>query len=279
MGIIIGIDVGISTTKIVGIKNNKVSAPIRITAADPITSLYGAFGKYLHDNDIDLSDVEHVMLTGVGAAYIDQPIYGLPTSKSQEFIADGLGARFESKLDHTIVVSMGTGTSFVKCDGDEMKHIGGIGVGGGTLAGLARIMLNTSDIAQVATLAKQGNIRNIDLTIGDISPQPLPGLPMDTTASNFARAQSDASKEDIAAGIIKMVLQSIGSAAWLASLGSDIRNFVLIGNLSLLPQCKEVFPALEKLYDIRFHIPKYSQYCTAIGAALDYVINFNKGRV
>ena len=246
MGIIIGIDVGISTTKIVGIKNNKVSAPIRITAADPITSLYGAFGKYLHDND------------------------GLPTSKSQEFIADGLGARFESKLDHTIVVSMGTGTSFVKCDGDDMKHIGGIGVGGGTLAGLARIMLNTSDIKQVAALAKQGNVRNIDLTIGDISAQPLPGLPMDTTASNFARAQSDASKEDIAAGIIKMVLQSIGSAAWLASLGSDIRDFVLIGNLSLLPQCKEVFPALEKLYDIRFHIPKYSQYCTAIGAALDY---------
>ena len=270
MGIIIGIDVGISTTKIVGIKNNKVSAPIRITAADPITSLYGAFGKYLHDNDIELSDVEHVMLTGVGAAYIDQPIYGLPTSKSQEFIADGLGARFESKLDHTIVVSMGTGTSFVKCDGDDMKHIGGIGVGGGTLAGLARIMLNTSDIKLVATLAKQGNVRNIDLTIGDISAQPLPGLPMDTTASNFARAQSDASKEDIAAGIIKMVLQSIGSAAWLASLGSDIRDFVLIGNLSLLPQCKEVFPALEKLYDIRFHIPKYSQYCTAIGAALDY---------
>ena len=279
MGIVIGIDVGISTTKIVGIKNNKVSAPIRITAADPITSLYGAFGKYLHDNDIELSDVEHVMLTGVGAAYIDQPIYGLPTSKSQEFIADGLGARFESKLDHTIVVSMGTGTSFVKCDGDDMKHIGGIGVGGGTLAGLARIMLNTSDIKQVAALAKQGNVRNIDLTIGDISAQPLPGLPMDTTASNFARAQSDASKEDIAAGIIKMVLQSIGSAAWLASLGSDIRDFVLIGNLSLLPQCKEVFPALEKLYDIRFHIPKYSQYCTAIGAALDYVINHDKGRI
>ena len=273
MGIVIGIDVGISTTKIVGIKNGKISAPIRITAADPVTSLYGAFGKYLHDNDIELKDVEHVMLTGVGAAYIDQPIYGLPTSKSQEFVADGLGARFESKIDHAIVVSMGTGTSFVKCCGDEMKHIGGIGVGGGTLAGLARIMLNTSDIKQVATLAKQGNIRNIDLTIGDISPQPLPGLPMDTTASNFARAQTDASKEDIAAGIIKMVLQSIGSAAWLASLGSDIRDFVLIGNLSLLPQCKEVFPALEKLYDIRFHIPKYSQYCTAIGAALDYTSN------
>ena len=276
MGIVIGIDVGISTTKIVGLKNGKVSAPIRITAADPITSLYGAFGKYLHDNEIDLKDVEQVMLTGVGSAYIDQSIYGLPTAKSQEFIADGLGARFESKLDHTIVVSMGTGTSFVKCDGDNMQHIGGIGIGGGTLQGLARLLLNTSDIKQVATMAKQGNVRNIDLTIGDISAQPLPGLPMDTTASNFARAQSDASKEDIAAGLIKMVLQSICSAARLASIGSDIRDFVLIGNLTLLPQCKEVFPGLEKLYDIRFHVPKHSQYCTAIGAALDYTINGKK---
>ena len=231
MAIVIGIDVGISTTKIVGIKNGKVTAPISITAADPITSLYGAFGKYLHDNDIDLKDVEQVMLTGVGAAYIDTPIYGLPTAKSEEFVADGLGAKFESKLDHAIVVSMGTGTTFIRCNGAD---------------------------------------------IGDISAHPLPGLPMDTTASNFAKAQSDASKEDIAAGLIKMVLQSIGSAAWLASLGSDIRDFVLIGNLSLLPQCKEVFPGLEKLYDIRFHVPKHSPYCTAIGAALDYTINGKK---
>lgn len=276
MGIVIGIDVGISTTKIVGIRNGKVTAPIRITATDPITSLYGAFGKYLHDNDIDLKDVEQVMLTGVGTAYIDQPIYGLPTNKSQEFVADGLGARFESKLDHSIVVSMGTGTSFILCNGNEMKHIGGIGVGGGTLAGLSRLLLNTDDIAQVTAMAKLGNNRNIDLTIGDISAHPLPGLPMDTIASNFARAQSNTAKEDIAVGLINMVLQSIGSAAWLASLGSGIRDFVLIGNLSLLPQCKEVFPRLEKLYDIRFHVPKYSQYCTAIGAALDYTINKEK---
>jgi type II pantothenate kinase len=263
--------VGISTTKIVGIKDGKVSAPIRITAADPITSLYGAFGKYLHDNDIELSEVEQVMLTGVGSAYVKGPVYGLPTTKVEEFLADGLGARYESKLDNTIVVSMGTGTSFVLCNEYEMRHIGGIGVGGGTLAGLSRVILNTDDIKQVASLAMQGEVRNVNLLIGDISAQPLPGLPMDATASIFARAQNDAPKEDIAAGIISMVLQTIGSAAWLSARGSGIRDFVLIGNLTLLPQCKDVFPALEKLYDIRFHIPKYSQYCTAIGAALKYM--------
>ena len=270
MGIIIGIDVGISTTKIVGLKDGKPTAPIRITAADPITSLYGAFGKYLHDNDLQLEEVEHVMLTGVGAAYVKGDVYGVKTSRCDEFVADALGARYESHLDHAIVVSMGTGTSFVMCRGDEFSHIGGIGIGGGTLQGLSRIMLNTSDIKQVSELAKQGNIKNINLLIGDISAQPLPGLPMEATASLFAHAKNDASREDIACGIITMVLQSIGSAAVLAAQGTGCRDMVLIGNLSLLPQSKEIFHALEKLYDVRFHIPKYSQFCTAIGAALAY---------
>jgi len=270
MGIVIGIDVGISTTKIVGLRNGIPTDPIRITAADPITSLYGAFGKYLHDNDINLEEVEHVMLTGVGAAYVKNDVYGVKTSRCDEFIADALGARYESHIDHAIVVSMGTGTSFVMCNGDDIRHIGGIGIGGGTLQGLSRIMLNTSDIKQVSALAMQGDIKHINLLIGDISAQPLPGLPMEATASIFARAKNDASKEDIACGIISMVLQTIGSSAVLAAQGTDCRDMVMIGNLSTLPQCREIFPALEKLYNVRFHTPKFSQFCTAIGAALAF---------
>ena len=268
--IVIGIDVGISTTKIVGLRGGKVVSPIRITAIDPVTSLYGAFGKYLHDNNIQLTEVEHVMLTGVGSAYVKNDVYGVSTSKTDEFVADALGARYESKLEQAIVVSMGTGTSFVMCHGEDMRHIGGIGIGGGTLMGLSRIMLNTGDIKQVAALAMQGDVSHVHLRIGDISPNPLPGLPMNATASLFAHAKNDAAKEDIAAGLISMVLQSIGSAAVLAAQGTDCRDMVLIGNLSLLPQCKDVFPPLEKLYNVRFHIPKYSEFCTAIGAALAY---------
>ena len=269
--IVIGIDVGISTTKIVGIdEKGMVISPIRIKATDPITSLYGAFGKYLHDNKIKLDEIEHVMLTGVGAAYIDEHIYGLPTSKSEEFIADGLGAKYESKLDRMIVVSMGTGTSLVKCDGENIKHIGGIGIGGGTLAGLSRIMLKTDDIKQIRNLAKDGDVSKINLLIKDISAKPLPGLPMSAVASLFSNAKANASREDIAKGLIWMVLQCIGSATILSSLESGIKDFVLIGNLSLLPLCREVYPAMEKVYGVRFHVPKYSEFCTAIGAALDY---------
>lgn len=271
MAIVIGIDVGISTTKIVGIDSKgTVLSPIRIKATDPVTSLYGAFGKYLFDNHITLGDIEHVMITGVGAAYIDSSVYGLPTSKAEEFVADGLGARYETDLDRMIVVSMGTGTSLVQCDEQGIRHIGGIGMGGGTLAGLSRIILQTDDIKQVVKLAGNGNLANINVQIGDISPNDLTGLPRTATASLFGNAKSNATREDIAAGIICTVLQTIGSATVLSSLQSGIRDYVLIGNLTLLPQCKEVFPGMEKLYGVNFHIPKYSEFCTAIGAALAY---------
>lgn len=209
-----------------------------------------------------------VMITGVGSAYIDKPVYGLPTEKAEEFLADGLGARFESHLERMIVVSMGTGTSIVQCDGDKINHIGGIGIGGGTLNGLSRLLLNTDDIKQISAMAMKGDISKINLQIGDISVHPLPGLPMDATASLFANAQGHASREDIALGLICLVLQSIGSATILSSLNSGIKDFVLIGNLTLLPQCKRLFPMMEKLYGVNFVIPKYSEFCTAIGAAL-----------
>ncbi|MBR1727184.1 MAG: pantothenate kinase, partial [Muribaculaceae bacterium] len=90
MAITIGIDVGGSTTKIIGLQNRNVISPMCITAADPVSSLFGAFGRYLHDNDISLSDIEQVMITGVGSKSLHTSIYGLPTQEVDEFIADGL---------------------------------------------------------------------------------------------------------------------------------------------------------------------------------------------
>ena len=245
MGVVIGIDVGGSTTKIVGVENKSIQSPMFVKATDPVTSLFGAFGKYIYDNGITLPEIEMVMLTGVGSAFIDQPLYGLPTAKTDEFLANGLGAKYAASLEYLIVVSMGTGTSFVKVEGAHLQLI--------------------------AEMARKGTLTNIDLQIQDICNRPLPDLPLDATASNFGKADGNASPEDIASGIIHMVLQSIGQAAILSALNSPIRNFVLIGNLTQLPQCKEIFPKLEEMYGVRFLIPKYSEYRTAIGAALTYM--------
>lgn len=278
MGIVIGIDVGGSTTKIVGVDHGEIQSPMFITAADPVTSLFGAFGKYIYDNGIRLSDVEQVMLTGVGSAFVDGPLYGLPTRKADEFVANGLGARHATDIDRLIVVSMGTGTSFVSIDGDRMEHIGGIGIGGGTLLGLSRLLLNTSDIRHVAELARQGDVTRVNLLIGDICNTALPDLPVNATASLLGKADSSSTPADVACGIICTVLQTIGGAAVLSALNTSVRDFVLIGNLTQLPQCREIFPRMEELYRVRFHIPSYAEYRTAIGAALVYIKESGKGR-
>ena len=98
MAIVIGIDVGGSTTKIVGLEGGLIKSPMFITATDPVTSLFGAFGKYIYDNGIALADVEQVMLTGVGSAFVNSPLYGLPTRKADEFLANGLGARHATNI-------------------------------------------------------------------------------------------------------------------------------------------------------------------------------------
>mgnify|MGYP002582944437 CR=1 FL=1 len=55
MGMVIGIDVGGSTTKIIGVDGEGIKHPMIVKATDPITSLFGAFGKYIYDNNISLS--------------------------------------------------------------------------------------------------------------------------------------------------------------------------------------------------------------------------------
>lgn len=272
MSLVIGIDVGGSTTKIVGIEDgNIIKSPMNITANDPITSLFGAFGKYLYDNNIALEDVEHVMLTGVGSSGVTMPIYGLPTTHVDEFVSDGLGARFDSGLDRLVVVSMGTGTTLVRVDGDKINHIGGISMGGGTLQGLSHLLLKTSHIDDVVEMASRGDISHINLQIKDISKGDIEGLPMHATASLFGKAVSgNATQDDIAKGLICMVLETIGSCAVLSQIGGGFKDFVLIGNLTRLPECQLIFPMMESLYDVRFHIPEHARYCTALGAALSY---------
>lgn len=272
MSIVIGIDAGISSTKIVGIENNKrIKSPMSVKGDDHISSIYGALGKYIHSNEIDLDEIEHVVITGVGSNEIAGTILGLPASHVDEFTANGLGARFDSGLDHIIVVSMGTGTSLVRVDGDEIRHIGGIGMGGGTLQGLSHLLLQTSDIAEVSLLASMGDATTVNLNVGDISRDKIEGLHDNTTASLFAQAvQNLPSRYDIAAGLIHMVIETIGSCAVLSQLNGGFKDFVLIGNMTRLPACQQIFDDLADLYQVRFHIPKYAYYCTALGAALSF---------
>ena len=166
MGKIIGIDVGGSTTKIVGFDDGKMISPLFVKASDQLASVYGAFGKFTDTNSINLGEIDKVMMTGVGSTFLANELYGIEAEHVSEFECVGKGGLYLSGLDSAIIVSMGTGTSIVYASKNgAIEYMGGTGVGGGTIVGLSKKLLGVSDISNLIDLASDGDLSNIDLTM------------------------------------------------------------------------------------------------------------------
>ena len=274
MGVVIGIDVGGSTTKIVGFQREesgyRLVQPLFVRATDPITSIYGAFGRFTNENDLALTDIERVVMTGVGSSYITKPIYSLRCDTVPEFRSIGLGGLYLSGLERAVVVSMGTGTALVYAErGREPEYLGGTGVGGGTLVGLSKKMLGLEDIDYIQTLSEGGDLSRIDLRIGDITKKD-PGLTMPDhmTAANFGKIADGATDADYAKGILNMVFETVGMLAVFASRAKGSVPVVLTGNLTSVSYAKEAFASLSAMFGINFLIPENAQFGTVIGTAL-----------
>lgn len=276
MRTVIGIDVGGSTTKIVGFKKSEkemtLIEPLFVRATDAITSVYGAFGKFTMQNDLTLEDIDKVLMTGVGSSFMNKPIYSLDCQKVSEFECVGRGGLYLSGLDEAIVVSMGTGTAIMyatnKGGETETRYLGGTGVGGGTLLGLSKKMLGVDSIEHLEQLAADGNLDNIDLRICDISSDEDFQINSNLTASNFGKLSDIANNNDLALGIANMVAETIAMLSIFAARSFNVKNVVLTGNLTALKSITDVFESLEKNFGVRFIIPEMSQFATVIGAAL-----------
>lgn len=272
MSVIIGIDVGGSTTKIVGYRDDgKLISMQKVEAADPLTSAYGALGKFINENALSLAEVKQIILTGVGSSLFKKDIYGIPTRGVDEFKAIGLGGLALSGKKEGLIVSMGTGTAFVRADKDGIRHIGGSGVGGGTVLGLCGQLCGVRSFDTVVELASKGRLAKVDLNIQDISTGEIPTLPPDTTASNFGKMEDGASAADMARGVLNMVFQTIGMMAVFSCKEHAVKDVVLTGTLTQVPCAKKVFADLQKMHQINFIIPKNAIYATATGAALSYL--------
>ena len=274
---VIGIDVGGSTTKIVGFKTEangekSLISPFLVRATDPITSIYGAFGKFTAENNLALGDIDRVMVTGVGATHMQKPIYSLDCHTVPEFSAAALGGLYLSGLDEAIIVSMGTGTALIhaKKEGNKTKinYLGGTGVGGGTLLGLTKKMTGIDTIEHIEEICTDGDLKNIDLRVGDISKNAkFTGVNENLTASNFGKVSDMASNSDIALGVANMVAETIAMMAVFTARGHGLKNVVLIGNLTTIKPVREVFKNLDS-FGINFIIPENASFGTVIGAAL-----------
>lgn len=270
MKYVIGIDIGGSITKICAFDTaGKLVAPMSVRAGDPLASFYGAFGKFTQENGIALSDISGLRATGVGSSFVDKTTYGLPVECVSEFEAVGRGGLFLSGLEDALVVSMGTGTAMVRAAKDEYRYLGGTGVGGGTLLGLAKQILNMDNVSHICALAREGDLANVDLRISDMTKKNIiPTLPTETTAANFGKLSDLATPADRAAGIVNLVFETIGMMAVFAARGEGVRNIVLTGRMAEEEAAKEIFRKLSDMFSLNFLIPENARYGTVIGAAL-----------
>ena len=265
---IVGIDIGGTTTDAAAMKDGKLIAALSVEAGDPITAAAGALGKVVSQLEIPLSHISTIAATGVGSNALGPSLLGLPVKQILEFQAIGLGGAFLTNLDEAIVVSLGTGTALVLYRRGECTHYLGSGIGGGTTLGLAKLTLGVSDYGELVQLAEEGDTSRVDLTVGDIAGGAIGDLPEDATAANFGKVTIKSRKSDIARGLINMVFQTAGLLAIASARANHLEDIILTGKLSLGPDAAPYFKEIQNIFGANFHIPRKAGFATSIGAAL-----------
>lgn len=261
---IIGLDIGASATKVAGYESEKVL--FTHTENGKSVNLDTLLRGLLAKNGYTVDDVKAVALTGVGAESCDIRRDVVPVCFIPEIEATGEGGTWLSGRSEAVVVSLGTGTALVLAKHGVFTHIGGSGVGSGTVRGLAKKLSQITDMPEYFALAEKGDLTKIDIQIGDLF-SGTDTLPLDLTASNLAKCRDDGSEADWAAGIINMALEVAGSHAALACGGYGVGTVVITGGLSQTAIATSCYAKFDRLYDPEFLIPEHSGCATAIGAA------------
>lgn len=181
-----------------------------------------------------------------------------------EFEATIKGVRYllqqeHHSFDRCIVVNVGTGTSIHYMNGAEHTRVGGTGIGGGTLIGLAGLMTGITDYAKIKDKAVQGQRNGIDLLVKDIYEGMDTPIDGNLTASNLGKIaihhQFDQQPEDLLAtvqGLVGEVISTLGiQYAWQydveeivyigSTLGDNVHLQRVIGDYTKLKKRKPIF--------------------------------------
>ena len=190
----IGIDFGITNSDIVINSNNNLS----------YKSLRSEKNIHLSLNNIlktiqEESKIKSISVTG--GKHLDLPdnFDGQKIVKKNEIDCIGLGAKKISQLDSNfLVLSCGSGTACVAYENETATHLGGTGLGGGTIRGLCKLAAQIDDPDEIDDLSKKGSQIG-DYTLKDVISGPIGNLPEDSIAVHLGNLDmmDKLEKEDI----------------------------------------------------------------------------------
>jgi type II pantothenate kinase len=255
----LGIDIGTSALKLALVRDGKpVQKHYLPGHKDPIDAIASC--------GIDPSSLSRVAVTGVGAEKSQLNTAGVPTVNVPELDAIAVGSCALAGRERAVVAGIGTGTAFLRAEGGKSVHLGGTGIGGGTLSGMAQL-LGLGSAQELAELALQGDLCKTDLTVGDLF-SGTETLDPRLTASNLAKISPDVTKADWAAGMCNLVLQAIGTMALLCASGAGIPCIIATGGVTRSEVARLNFKNFETVYGTEYIVPPDAEFATAFGAAL-----------
>ena len=267
---IIGIDRGASFTDFAVIDSDRFVEKLSIEKRDwtNITSTYdGLAAQY---------QTRHTVFTGSAT--------GMPHRISKEariipeIDAIGFGGSALAGYSDCVVVSIGTGTAVVHFSNKGARHVGGTGIGGGTIKGLASLICGLEDPMQIESQAQKGNPANINLTISDLGYEDLSFLGSDMTASNFADVKSNR-PADLAAGILRLAGETVGIIASVCAREFSCQDrIVIVGKVANSHYIRHTIELVGKLYQTKFTFPENPGYATVYGAVMKYIYDRSSSR-
>ena len=225
--------------------------------------------------DIDfISNIGFLAVTGGKHLELGDYIDSTPIIHVNEIDAVGHGSMKLSGLseeESTIIVSAGSGTACIHAHKGIFTHCSGTGVGGGTVLGLSKLLLGTTDPEEIAALAEKGDESFVDLILEDVVSGPIGKLPSDTTAVNFGKVSKqdiEYSREDIAAGIVNLVGQTAARIATSVAMMFQATEIVVVGRAPSFVGLKNSLEQAASITGFTPHFPKNGEYASALGAML-----------
>jgi type II pantothenate kinase len=185
----------------------------------------------------------------------------------QALAARGLSIPVEPLL----VVSAGSGTAMVRAEAHTYQHVTGTGVGGGALLGLGRLLIQSVDPVEIDRWARSGVANAVDLGLQDVVTGPIGNLPLDATAVNFGRVSrlsSPPAREDLAAALVTMVGQVIGTLAINAARAAQAERIVVTGHLTDMATIRATLDRVAEYFGFPLETHARAGYATVMGALL-----------
>jgi type II pantothenate kinase len=178
-----------------------------------------------------------------------------------------LGGLALSERQSGLVVSAGTGVAMVAAADDQVEHVTGSAVGGGTLLGLSRIILGTDDVDEIDNLALIGDAAAVDIMLSEAVGGEVGRLPAKANAVNLGKLdhQGGFSRENLAAGLVRLVAQVIAVIAINASDAAGMKDIILVGHLMDLESIRNEINLVGEFYNRNFVIPENPGFGTVMG--------------